>query len=435
MNRRGFLIRSGVASAGLVTWVPLASAAQASKVDAAPSQNPAVTAVEVLEKLWAAIRDHYPMLEFVGVHDDAWLDEFRPRVAAAKDLAAAFPIMEELVCRLRDYHTRLWWPGKPDRASLPVLGHLLPGREPSLVVVRRSAVEGVGPGDEIVRVGGLPVQEALAAAWRYAVGSTPEAQSRSAVDRMLSAAPGAEVALELRERAGAALREVRLHASGYPDDEPTVSDRALDKDTGYIRIPRWYGKEGEDLPALFDTALERYRLHSHLVIDVRGNGGGSDALADAVTGRFIRNKIISSISFHREAPSLQFRRTVEWCEPRGPWTYEGRVAVLIDEGCASACEHFVSGMIGAGACLAGMPTNGACGWIGRIGLPGGAVLFCSRTFPLHGGTPSPLHGLEPHFREPLTQAALRARKDVVLERAQKWLGSGEPLPVRHQPVL
>jgi len=419
MNRRT-LIRSAAALG--------AGAAQAATF-AAPAAAADPTPAELLEALWKAIQGHYPMLEFVGSHGDAWFEEFRPRVNAAKDLAAAYPILEELVCRLRDYHTRLVWPGRPNPWPLPIRGHELDG---GVVVVRKSGVTEVAPGDEITAVGGLPVREALATARRLAVGSTPEALSRDAVNRMLSAPRNSEVALRMRRDSSD--RELQLPASGFPGSERTVSHRAFDGGTAYIRIPRWSPLPGENLTALFDEALEAYRKSPYLVIDVRDNGGGADSLADSATGRFLKKRVISSISFHRAVPTLDFKRTIEWCEPRGPWRYEGRFAVLTDEGCASACEHFVSGMLAAGACLVGMPTNGACGWSRRIDLPGGAALFCSRTFPLHGGTPSPLHGMEPHFRVPLTREDLRAGKDAALDQALNWLRSGEPLPSRRQPV-
>ena len=112
-------------------------------------------------------------------------------------------------------------------------------------------------------------------------------------------------------------------------------------------------------------------VSSGIIIDVRGNGGGQDNLASQVVGRFIKTPVIASISFHRVVPGLTYERTVDMTQPRGPWRYEGRVAVLTDEGCMSACEHFVSGMAEAGALLCGTPTSGACGWIRSVDLPGG----------------------------------------------------------------
>src|SRR5688572_26666201 len=125
MHRRRFLIQTGILGSGVLTGTPVRAENAGDSEGDSPRQEGEPGPAEVLETLWRGIQDNYPMLEFVGAHGDAWLEEFRPRVAAAKSLAEAFPILEELVCRLRDYHTRLWWPGKPDLASLPVCGHEL----------------------------------------------------------------------------------------------------------------------------------------------------------------------------------------------------------------------------------------------------------------------------------------------------------------------
>jgi C-terminal processing protease CtpA/Prc len=111
------------------------------------------------------------------------------------------------------------------------------------------------------------------------------------------------------------------------------------------------------------------------------------------------------------------------------------VAVLTDEGCMSACEHFVSGMVEAGAVTCGTPTSGAGGLIRTVQLPGGVRLNISRTFPFHtGGIPSPQLGIAPHLWAPRTLADVRAGEDTALKAALRWVKSKDPLPLRLQPV-
>ena len=101
----------------------------------------------------------------------------------------------------------------------------------------------------------------------------------------------------------------------------------------------------------------------------------------------------------------------------------------------SACEHFVSGMIEAGAMACGTPTSGAGGWIRTVELPGGTRLNVSRTFPLHsGGIPSPGLGMAPHLWAPRNLADLRAGQDTALRAASAWLQTSAPLPPRLQPL-
>jgi C-terminal processing protease CtpA/Prc len=398
------------------------------------------------------------MLESAGWQNETWPAEFRERVQAANSTQEAFEIMDELVCRLNDYHTRLSWPGGPRLASPPfrvepvladatapadhgIWGQAHPPVEmPALkgvgiAVVQAATNCGVRPGDEIISVDGIPVTEALAKAWRRAVCTSVAGKLRSAAGRMLQGPPDAELHLKIRRQAQATGEplEGAVKRSRSPA-EPTISKQELDG-VPLIRISRWTSRPGDDLVAQFDDLLNQYRHRPALVIDVRGNGGGEDDLASKIVGRFLTAPVIASISFHRQVPGLTFERTVDWTKPRGPWRYEGRVAVLTDEGCMSATEHFVSGMAEAGALLCGTPTSGACGWIRRVQLPGGATLNVSQTFPLHtGGIPSPELGIAPHLWAVRTLSDLQVGNDTALRAALAWLNSTSPLPVRVQPM-
>jgi len=75
--------------------------------------------VVLFEALCKALRDNYPMLELAG-WEDSWVDEFRQKVQSAPSREVALQFMDELVCRLNDYHTRLFWPGKPQLSGPPV---------------------------------------------------------------------------------------------------------------------------------------------------------------------------------------------------------------------------------------------------------------------------------------------------------------------------
>ena len=75
--------------------------------------------IEILQAAWQKLKDHYPMMEYMGAQGDEWLEEFQPRVAAAPTPEVAFDLIEEMVCRLNDYHTRFLRPGGSDNKSSP----------------------------------------------------------------------------------------------------------------------------------------------------------------------------------------------------------------------------------------------------------------------------------------------------------------------------
>ena len=440
--------------AAVISFSAVLIASTLSAQTSAPSSTanlPANERLVLFDALCKGLRDNYPMLEFAG-WQDSWEAEFRARVQAAPSVEAAYDLMDELVCRLNDYHTRLFRRDQPHTTRPnfqvePVLtappapggygiwSELRPPFEMpalegvTLAVVRSEESGTMKAGDEIIAVNGVSVEKALSAAWKHSIGCSVAGKLRWAAMRMLSVPESHSLEVKVRRKGGTeAVVKPRL---GGGDGEPTLSTNEI-AGVPIIRIARWNGR---DLVSQFDGFLEKFRTRPGLVIDVRGNGGGEDELASQIIGRFVNKPVISSISFHRVVPGLTFERTVEYTPPRGPWRYEGRVAILVDEGCMSACEHFVSGMIEAGALACGTPTSGACGWIRGIQLAEGVRLNVSQTFPLHtAGIPSPQLGIAPHLWALQTLDDLRGGKDTALEKAIGWIKSPDPLPTRLQPM-
>ena len=154
-----------------------------------------------------------------------------------------------------------------------------------------------------------------------------------------------------------------------------------------------------------------------------------------VNGRFIEKPVVSSIDFWRKARTDEFTKSIGWVKPRG-WRYKGRIAALIDEGCTSACEHFVSGLEATeNVLLVGTSTNGAGGGPTNVSLPGGVVVRISRAFGCRvNGIIFEGHGIPPHIYCPLTQEDIRNGRDAALEAAVKWILSDKKLPARSQSL-
>lgn len=382
----------------------------------------AATPVGFLDILWDALKENYPMMEYAGAFDDSWYEECKAEIGSLIELSQALPIMDRmLVRRLSDYHTRMYWDGKPDFVTPPVGLGLVEGK---IVVTYRSIDLNVDIGDIMLKIDGVDARELFEKELPNAFGATKYAKTASACRAMIEGEEGSQVTFELSSPQKGEY-EIVLTRTRHSSTrrEPVLSSRCINDDVGYIKISSWGGFSAQE----FDEILEEMRSKPYLILDVRSNGGGSDGLAEQVVGRFIAHKIVCSISFQRQAGTDMYKKTVAIAEPRGPWRYQGKVSVLIDEGCASACEHFVSGMFEAGALLVGTPTSGACGWSKLIELPVGVRLSCSLTFPLHGKAPSPLNGMQPHHLVLPTVDDLRRGRDTILEEAVSLLNQPEKI--------
>jgi carboxyl-terminal processing protease len=388
--------------------------------------------IEVLETLWRNLNETYPTLEYKGIRGREWLEPALRRVREAKSDQEFYDILLEQMASLKDTHTRIIsYPGQPEPESPPVILNQVEGK---VAVIRAHPATALSAGEVIVSIEERPVAECLTEQMRRVCNSTERGRVREACGQLLRGPPETVVNVSVQGTNGA-VRRVTLHRQSKPDfwREPAISTRELRNSIGYIRISRW---TDDTIPEQFDQALERFKDAQGIIIDVRGNGGGNDHLADVVNGRLITKPVVSSIDFWRKTGTDQYDRTIGWVQPRGPWTYQGRVAVLIDDASMSACEHFVSGIEAMGrVLLVGLPTNGAGGGPTIVNLPDGTRVAISRALGLRAnGVVFEGHGIPPHIYSGPTLKDLREGRDAALEIAQDWIVSGKDLPPRTQPL-
>jgi C-terminal processing protease CtpA/Prc len=388
--------------------------------------------LEVLEALWTRLSETYPALEYKGIYGREWIEPAEERVHQSKTDEEFYNTLLELMATLNDTHTRIIsYPGQPRLEAPPVELNRVEGK---VAVIRAQSDTGLSPGDVIVSVDGRPVEECLAEKTKRVCNSTERGRVREACGQLLRGAPGTAVTV-IAQGADGGTRSIVLRRLPSPEfwREPVISSRQLSDSIGYIRISRW---GGDSLVEEFDKALEMFKSTKGIVIDVRGNGGGNGELADLVNGRLTDKPVISSIDFWRKAGSDEYRKEIGWVQPRGPWPYKGRIAVLMDEASMSSCEHFVSGVEAMGnVLLVGAPTNGAGGGPTTVQLSDGTRVAISRALGLRvNGIVFEGHGIPPHVEALPTLADLRTGRDDALETAKDWILSNRDLPSRTQPL-
>jgi len=386
----------------------------------------------VVEALWRNLNEIYPALEYKGIRGRDWIEPAVERTKTVRTDHEFYDLLLEQMARLQDTHTRIIsHPGQPALETPPVMLNEVEGK---VAVIRAHPDTRLLPGDIIVSIEDRPVAARLDGQVRRVCNSTARGRVREACGQLLRGPPGTSVTVSV-QRGGEALRQVALRRESLPEfwREPVISHRRLSEAIGCIRIARW---TDNSIPDQFDAALEAFKEMRGIIIDVRGNGGGNDQLADLVNGRLIEQPVVSSIDFWRKAGTDEYHRTLGWVHPRGPWPYRGRVAVLTDEASTSACEHFVSGVEATGkVLLVGTPTNGAGGGPTTVKLPDGTRVAISRALGIRAnGVVFEGHGIPPHVFSTPTLEDLRQGRDPAVEVAANWIVSNQALPPRAQPL-
>lgn len=346
----------------------------------------------------------------------ATLAAFWPRAEAAPTDPEFYEILNEMLASLKDGHTRLTsYPGADSRAMPPLKLIQTAEGHYGVAAVSEELNQAIHPGDILLQIDGQPVAEVVAER-RPRTPASSESQAEAVIAANLLAGPaGTSVTARFQRPDGSAYeRSLLRNASGW--SQPFAAEEVAGM--GYIYIPFW----GGDMATQFDLALERFQDGPGLIIDVRGNGGGNDQVAEAVIGRLIAQSTTWSKIRLRFGPfwSPWLKRTVD---PRGPWTYTGKVAVLIDGRVYSSNDFFVGELVRSGRAVAvGSPTGGGSGNPARIALPGGAQVAISRWQESYAdGTLIEGNPTEPTARVVPSVADLAAGRDPVLERAIEML--------------
>ena len=309
-------------------------------------------------------------------------------------------------------------------------------------VVTRSRVDRLAPGEVVSSIGSVPMDEFYAQKRKYLAASNETARHRRLFSSpflfpenfALTLADGRMVAIRRREQK-------------LKDAAPRVTEgRELEPGIAYLRIPSFEAAEEEA------KAVEFVRRHAGvkaLIVDVRGNGGGvtpSDlirALMDrpyrelteaspmsfALFGAYrqVLNMVKPEQITERNRGSLealggysnpQLVTPGELRQPEKP-LYTGKVLILTDSECASACEDFVAPfkVSGRGRIL-GQATTGSTGQPFFFDFGNGMTFRVSAKrvfFP--DGSQFEGVGVTPDLPLQPSPADMRAGVDIVLNRA------------------
>ncbi|WP_030453117.1 S41 family peptidase [Herbidospora cretacea] len=435
---------AAAALAALLT-VPLAPAAPAAappactRMTGPPPASPPPTSVGTLGQAFFCVLDHYyggPGLRSQELLRDAFAaytrnlhkrgadvaglrlpaltgDRDADWAAAARALGTGDPValraaVEGMVAGLRDNHARLHVP-EPPREGGPVGTGIVgasgisgPGVDPAARppffitdVVEDSPADraGVRPGDIVQAIDGVPV-------W---VGETLNPLLVEQVQQP-------SFTITLKRPTTGRVRTVKLTEGPLtpPDRAPVVRDVS---GVRYVKLPAFSDGAADQVIAALRGGPEK------VVVDLRGNGGGSPKEVARLLGAFAHGEITGY--FCTYDGSCTPNRTDDTVPLLG-----ARLVVLTDRRCASACEAFSSAVqeLGIGPIVgtrtAGAISGPAAAWL----LGDGSVLAMPSV--RHLGPEKEiidLVGVPADHHAPMTALDLATGRDPALRKALSLL--------------
>jgi len=268
---------------------------------------------------------------------------------------------------------------------------------------------GLAPGDVILEVDGFPAEHVLRERIEKTPGSTAHGRRSRAVANLLAGPTNRPARVKIR-RSDGTIREAYplrfLLDDGGMDRfrfgflSERVSAVRIDLATGYLSLPEFQ----KDHLERFAQGLQTLQSLPRLVLDLRGNPGGSIRTLQEIAGHFVEEGATLAL-LRRGESTTAYRATAST-----PF-YKGDLRILCDERTGSAAELLAAALKDLGrATIYGRTTAGSTRSRQTMQLPGG-VLFhyaSSAVFDRADGRPLEGIGLEPDIVVPIDRNAVSA---------------------------
>jgi C-terminal processing protease CtpA/Prc len=279
-----------------------------------------------------------------------WEHRYAAAVTAANSKELLAGVIAEALAELHDFHAEVRSRNPNRWLPVPTFADIwaLPDVHFARVIAVRQGSDaqraGIMPGDEVTQVGEATVDSAVTSRLANVVDGR-DAKARSwALLSLLAGRADEERRFTIRDASGRS-RKVTLPVERRFDRAPgAVEVRRLPGDVGLIRFNNSIGDQAT--VAAFDSALEKLRSTRGLIVDLRDvPSGGDSSVALGIMGRFVHGTL--PYQHHRIPNYGQSDVERNWLElvtPRGPFTYDAPVVVLVDHWTGSMGEGMAIGM-------------------------------------------------------------------------------------------
>ncbi|MBA2356249.1 MAG: hypothetical protein H0V80_16485 [Acidobacteria bacterium] len=368
----------------------------------------------LLDDVYQDVVRHYydPTLRQVPL--GALRRQYLARVDAAPTTASVYQVLDEFVGQLADAHTRVRSPLERqlrERHQSLSLGIALQDLGSTIAVSRvvsdEARAAGLMPGDRLVAIDGQSVDELLAQALRSEPSSSTRASRLLALRGVIRHA-AAQPRLTVERLDGTRVDAVLTRT--VVDQPPRVTVAREDE----VLVLGWNQFRGP-IRATVAAALRTHAEARAVVVDLRGNGGGSLQEALAIADLFTPHRLPFGRQVARAGAS-RLRRVPSSSEGN----FDGPLVILVDAASASASETFAAALQEAGRAVVVGETTCGCVLVTTSPrpLPGGGELSVSEyDYFTPAGRRLEGQGVRPDWPVRVTRDDLAAGRDPARDAA------------------
>ena len=322
---------------------------------------PDSTYVDDFDVFWTFVRHTYAYWDEKKTDWDAVRTRLRPRAAHAQSDADLISVLEDALRELYDSHAHLGVNTSSSPRLIPSGTDLWAEWDEGQAVITAvraqsaAARQGITPGMGVRSIGGESVHDAVSKWMPQSLTTSDSAARDWALRAALAGRHGDPVALRLARNGTE--RRVQFQPERRQTSDKYIDARMLPDSIGYIRLHNSLGRM--QTVAAFDSTLDTLRETHGLILDLRNTpGGGNTTVARGIMGRFISEaQPYQRHDLPAEMREYGIRRFwAEYVGPRGPFSYDAPLVVLVGRWTGSMGEGLAIGLDGMDrATVIGMP--------------------------------------------------------------------------------
>jgi carboxyl-terminal processing protease len=392
--------------------------------------------IAAFEYVWHTVSERFYEPSFNGVDWDAVRLRYLPQLERVRSDGGFYNLLGRMVGELRDSHTRIYTAREYRNrleSVLSTVGVRVAEIEGTIAIVEvvpdtPALTAGLKPGMIVSAVNGENARERLQRLTSEApADASPERRQRNIYSRMLSTRTSALLKLKVETPSGP--REIELSRTER-EMPASVSHRILAGNVGFIAFNRFRSETAAD----FSRALAHLAATDSLIIDLRGNPGGSIGAMLTIAQNFLpdaRHVLTRRLRVAGPVPAAEgpapVRQSTDVRINGNLHAYTRPLALLVDGQTASSSELLATVLREQrDAHIVGRPSCGCVVAVRTSGyrLAGGGALYVAETgFVTPRGNRMEGAGIQPDSPVPLTLADLRDGVDRDLLVAQEALRS------------
>jgi len=399
--------------------------------------------LESFDMVWNTIKAKHFDPKLNGADWEGAKTELRPKIEQAKNMNEARAVLGDLIGRLKQTHFGIIpaeayndLPGakKADGSKadengtsgiqvrvadgLPVVWKLDPESS--------AAAAGVGTGWQIVSVDGKKISKLLDRLKNLEIEESMKTVYQSmSIQRAMQGAIGETRTVVFRDGSNALVTKAISMQSpsgtaavfgNMPKIYVRMESKEIVPKIGYISLNAFF--DPMNVNNKYKAAIEQFEKADGLIIDLRGNPGGIGAMAMGLGGYLVNKDNQKLGEMVTRDAKFNFLLNPQ------PTTFDGPLAVLVDEMSMSTSEIFAGGLQDLGrARIFGIQTPGAALPSTIEKLPNGdGFQYAFANYISFKGQPLEGKGVEPDEIIPLHRDVLLAGRDPVIEAAIGWIG-------------